>query len=71
MSFNELLHELPSLSIEERQLLVRRALELDDAGLSEAEEALVATRLAEHSKDPGSAIGLEEMNARLRARASK
>ncbi len=41
MSFAEVLQELPALTFEQRQLLIRRALELDDPPLSEAEEALV------------------------------
>lgn len=68
MSFNEVLSELPSLSVDQRQLLVRRALELDDAGLSSENEVLVEKRLVEHRQNPASAIPKEEMNARLRSR---
>jgi putative addiction module component (TIGR02574 family) len=68
MSFTEVLHELPALTVSERQLLVRRALELDDAGLSAEDEAVVERRLAEHRRNPGSAVPLDEMKARLRAR---
>jgi len=71
MRFNEVLDELPALSVAERQMLVQRALELDEAGLSEAEAALVEQRLAEHQKDPDSAVPLEEMKTRLRDRFSK
>lgn len=68
MSFNEVLAELPSLTMEQRQLLMRRALELDDLPLSPAEEALVEQRLAEHRRNPQAALSLEEMEKRLRAR---
>lgn len=68
MSFTEVLHELPALTVSERQLLVRRALELDDAGLSAEDEAVVERRLAEHRRNPGSAVPLDEMKARMRAR---
>lgn len=68
MSFNELLAELPALSRAERQILIRRALELDDSGLSPAEEKLVDKRIAAHQQDPASAVSLEEMSSRLRAR---
>ncbi len=68
MSFTEVLRELPALTVSERQLLVRRALELDDAGLSAEDEAVVERRLAEHRQNPGSAVPLDEMKARLRAR---
>jgi hypothetical protein len=68
MSFNEVLAELPSLTVEQRQLLMRRAMELDDLPLSPAEEALVEQRLAEHRRNPQAAVSLEEMEKRLRAR---
>ena len=41
MNFSELLAELPALTVSERQMLVRRALELDDPALSEEDEAVV------------------------------
>jgi len=66
MSFAEVLQELPTLTFEQRQLLIRRALELDDPPLSEAEEALVESRLAAMRDAPASAISLDEMKARLR-----
>lgn len=68
MSFTDVLQELPAFTLSERQLLVRRALELDDAGLSVADEALVEQRLAEHRQNPASAVPLDEMKSRLRAR---
>ena len=68
MSFTEVLRELPALTVSERQVLVRRALELDDAGLSAEDEAVVERRLAEHRRNPSSAVPLDEMKARLRAR---
>lgn len=71
MSFNEVLAELPALSVGERQLLVRWALDLDDAGLSPNEEVLVEKRLAEHHRNPAGAVSLEAMNARLRARLGR
>jgi len=71
MSFNEVLLELPTLTVEQRQLLVRRALELDDAPLSPADESLVESRLAALRDAPASAISLDEMKARLRTRYGK
>jgi putative addiction module component (TIGR02574 family) len=68
MSFTQVLAELPALSVVERQILVRRALDLDDPGLSAEDEALVEERLAAHVRKPSSAISLEEMKARLRER---
>ena len=69
MSFNEVLAELPSLTAEQRQLLMRRALELDDLPLSPAELALVEARLAEYRQNPATALSLQEMETRLRAKA--
>jgi putative addiction module component (TIGR02574 family) len=68
MSFNEVIAELPRLTFEERQILIRRALELDDPPLSPTDEALVEARLAEHHADPSSSIPLDQMKRRLRSR---
>jgi len=68
MSFTDVLQELPAFTLSERQLLVRRALELDDAGLSAEDQAVVEKRLAEHRKNPASAVPLDEMKSRLRTR---
>lgn len=68
MNFNEILAELPSLTVEQRQLLMRRAMELDELPLSPAEEALVEQRLAEHRRNPQAAVSLEDMDKRFRAR---
>lgn len=70
MSITQVLEELPGFTFEQRQLLVRRALELDNPPLSEADEALVEARLAAHRADPGSSVPLADMKARLRTRRS-
>ena len=70
MSFPEVLAELSSMSVAQRQLLVRRALELDEPVLSAEDEALVEQRLAEHRRNPASALSLDEMKSRIRARIS-
>jgi len=67
MSFNEVIAELPRLTFEQRQILIRRALELDDPPLSVADEELVAERLAAHHAEPSSSVTLDEMKRRLRA----
>ena len=71
MSFTEVLNELPSLTVGERQLLVRRALELDEPPLSSADEKLVKERLAGHRQNPASSVPLDEMKSRLRSKFSK
>ncbi|HVU16032.1 MAG TPA: hypothetical protein VHD32_03865 [Candidatus Didemnitutus sp.] len=68
MSFNEVMAELPKLTFEQRQLVMRRAMELDEFSLSPEEERLVEERLAEYRRDPSSGVSLQEMERRLRAR---
>ncbi len=68
MSFNEVIAQLPRLTFEERQILIRRALELDDPPLSAADEELVEARLAAHHSDPSSSLPLNELKDRLRSR---
>ena len=60
MSLNEVIAKLPRLTFEERQILIRRALELDDPSLSSADEELVEARLAEHHADPSSSVPLDK-----------
>jgi hypothetical protein len=71
MSFAEVLQELPALTVEQRQLLVRRALELDDPPLGDADESLVESRLAALKDAPAAAVTLDEMESRLRLRHRK
>ena len=66
MNFNEVIAELPRLMFEERQILIRRALELDDSPLSVADEELFEARLAAHHGDPSSSVELDAMKNRLR-----
>jgi hypothetical protein len=66
MSFKEVLACLPGLTISERQTLIRRALELDEPELSAEDGALVEQRLADHRRDPASAVPAVEMKERLR-----
>lgn len=68
MSLIQVLEALPDFTFEERQLLIRRVIELDDPPLSEAEETLVESRLAVHHSDPTSSLPLEELKERLRSR---
>jgi hypothetical protein len=69
MSFAELMEELPALTVQQRQMVIRRALELEDPGLSEAGETLVEARLEGHRQNPDSSVPLDEMKRRLRSRS--
>src|SRR5260370_31064718 len=66
MSFSEVIAELPRLTFEERQVLIRQVFELDDPPLSLADEEVVVARLAAHHSDPSSSVSLDEMKRRLR-----
>lgn len=68
MSFQELLAELPSLTVEQRQLLMRRTIELDNSVLSPTEERLVEERRTEYLQNPSSGLSLEEIESQLRAK---
>ena len=71
MSLSQVLEALPAFTFEERQLLIRRVLELDDPPLSEADETLVESRLADHRLDPTSSIPLNTLKERLRSRTKE
>lgn len=68
MSLSQVLDALPGFTFEERQLLIRRVIELDDPPLSEPDETLVQSRLAAHHSDPTSSLPLEKLKERLRSR---
>ncbi len=68
MSLSQVLEALPDFTFEERQLLIRRVIELDDPPLSQSEETLVESRLAAHYLDPTSSLPLKKLKERLRSR---
>ena len=67
MNFKKILAELPHLTFEEREILIRTASEFDDSTLSAADEELVEARLAAHHDDPNSSVPLHELKGRLRS----
>lgn len=68
MSFQEVLQELPTFTVGERQLLMRRSLELDEPSLPLEDEALVEARMSEHQVNPASALSLDQITSKLRNR---
>jgi hypothetical protein len=68
MSLSQVLKALPAFTFEERQLLIRRVIELDDPPLSEADERLVESRLAAHHRDPSSSMPLKTLKEHLKSR---
>jgi putative addiction module component (TIGR02574 family) len=79
MSKNEILHELNKLSPEDRSEIRAKLDELDrrvnddwdDDEMTEEEKRLVEERIAEHERDPGSAIPWEQFKAELLKRYPK
>ncbi len=71
MSFAEVLNELPALTFEQRQLLITRALELDELPLSAEDESLIDERLSAHHRNPASSVPLAEMKVSLQKRFQK
>jgi hypothetical protein len=67
MSFAEVLEELPALSLAQRQEPVARAIQLDDQGLTNAQEALVQERLDAHRASPESSVPFSKMKTLLRS----
>lgn len=68
MSLSQVLESLPAFTFEERQLLIRRVIDLDDPPLPEADEQLVESRLAAHHQDPSSSLPLEILKEHLKTR---
>jgi hypothetical protein len=71
MSISQVLDALPGFTFEERQLLIRRAIELDDPPLSEADETLVESRLTANHSHPTSSLPLETLKEHLRSRKKR
>ena len=69
MSATEILSELPKLTEAERRLVFGKLLELEDLPLSNADEALVDSRLAGHRANPESSVPLDEIKRRLRSQS--
>jgi putative addiction module component (TIGR02574 family) len=72
MSLTEILAEIPKLSFAERQELVRRAIEIEDQGLTPEEKAILDERLEDFHANPDSGIPTEQLKTmvlqRLRPR---
>ena len=71
MNLNEVFEALPTFTFEERQLLMRGIIELDDPPLLEADEALVESRLADHHSNPTSSLSLDALREGLRSRTKQ
>ena len=61
MSLPEILAEIPKLSFAERQEIIRRTLEIEDAELTPEEKAILDERLADFRRNPNSGIPPEQL----------
>jgi putative addiction module component (TIGR02574 family) len=75
MSKEEIIEELPKLSLEDRAEIQARIEELAGEGwhdaddpLTDAEKALIEARIEEHERNPATAIPWQEFDARLKRR---
>ena len=73
MSLAEILDEIPRLTPGERQRVAEKLCEvegdwIDNDELTPEEKHLLASRLADHDRDPASAIPWAEVKARLQSR---
>lgn len=71
MSLSQVLEALPAFTFEERQLLIRRVLQLDDPRLLETDKTLVESRLAAHHMNPTSSLPLEVVKEQLQSRTKR
>ncbi|HJW38763.1 MAG TPA: hypothetical protein VJ420_09110 [Candidatus Udaeobacter sp.] len=68
MSLSEILDEIPKLSFAERQELVRRAIEVEDADLAPEEKALLDERLNDFRRNPNSGVPADQLKAEISRR---
>jgi putative addiction module component (TIGR02574 family) len=65
MSLTEILAVIPKLSFEERQELVRRAIEVEDDELTADEKLILEKRLEDFRRDPSSGIPAEQLKSEV------
>ena len=68
MSLTEILAEIPKLSFAERQEIIRRTLELEDADLTPEEQAILDKRLEDFRRNPNSGISADQLKSEVSQR---
>jgi putative addiction module component (TIGR02574 family) len=68
MSLTEILAEIPKLSFAERQEIIRRTLELEDADLTPQEQAILDKRLQDFRRNPNSGISADQLKSEVSQR---
>ena len=68
MSLTEILAKIPKLSFAERQEIIRRTLELEDADLTPQEQAILDKRLEDFRRNPNSGISADQLKSEVSQR---
>jgi putative addiction module component (TIGR02574 family) len=68
MSLTEILAEIPKLSFAERQEIIRRTLEVEDADLTAKEKAILDERLNDFRHNPNSGISADQLKSEVSRR---
>jgi putative addiction module component (TIGR02574 family) len=68
VSLTEILAEIPKLSFAERQEVIRRTLELEDADLTPEEQAILDKRLEDFRRNPNSGISADQLKSEVSQR---
>jgi len=68
MSLTEILAEIPKLSFAERQEIIRRTLEVEDADLTAEENAILVERLNDFRHNPNSGISGDQLKSEVSRR---
>jgi hypothetical protein len=68
MSLTEILAEIPKLSFAERQEIIRRTLEVEDADLAAEEKAILDERLNDFRPNANSGISTEQLKSEVSRR---
>jgi putative addiction module component (TIGR02574 family) len=68
MSLTEILAEIPKLSFAERQEIIRRTLEVEDADLTAEEKAILDERLNDFRPNANSGISAEQLKSEVSRR---
>lgn len=63
MSLTEILAEIPKLSFAERQELVRRAIAIEDDGLTPEGNAILDQRLEDFQRNPSAGIAAKDLKS--------
>jgi len=65
MSIQEILDEIPRLSFAERQVLIQRAMAMDEEKLTLEEETILDARMEDFRRNPHSGISLDQLKTQV------